>query len=204
MMKHQKNHQFGQLHYGSFMPRATEEVLGILVISGIVPLPTLLPVAITDHRVKSDNTTSNGTFSDLGKLSMGHVKAYKHIFDLRAMALMCPVVKPEQFVVLVRDIPPTPDGNPEGTRPMNRTRFLGLVGKKVDNTHLRKLLPFLKVVVDKKIVSTVPEAYLPQIALIVFLALLPKLLLFLSKAGGIPSESQVVRTHQANTSISRF
>ncbi|GMH01455.1 hypothetical protein Nepgr_003294 [Nepenthes gracilis] len=366
----------------------TATVLGILVVSGIVLLPTLLPVAITDHTVKLDNTTSNGTFSDLDKLSMGHVKAnssrlwafliavywvslvtyyilwkaYKHVSDLRAVALMSPVVKPEQFAILVRDIPPIPDGetrkeqvdsyfqsiypdkfyrsmlvtnnkevnkiwkelegyrkklvraeavyaksktvgNPEGTRPTNRTGFLGLVGEKVDSieycnekidklvpkleseqkvtlrekqqcsalvfftsrvtaasaaqsqharivdtwtvmespephqliwsnlslgfygretrkyvvyfvvaltilfymipigfisalttlANLRKLLPFLKVVVDKKVVSTVLEAYLPQIALIVFLALLPKLLLFLSKAEGIPSESHAVR-----------
>ena len=37
------------------------------------------------------------------------------------------------------------------------------------------------------------QAYLPQIALLVFLALLPKLLLALSKAEGLPSQSQVVR-----------
>ncbi|GMH23748.1 hypothetical protein Nepgr_025591 [Nepenthes gracilis] len=135
-MIRKKHHQFGQLHYGSFMPRAIEEVLGILVVSGIVLLPTLVPVAITDHRVKLDNTTSNGTFSDLDMLSMEHVKtnslrlwaffiavywislvkyymlwkAYKHISDLRAMALVSPVVKTEQFAVLVRDIPPISDG----------------------------------------------------------------------------------------------
>ncbi|GMH24734.1 hypothetical protein Nepgr_026577 [Nepenthes gracilis] len=91
-----------------FRATATEEVLGILVVSSIVLLPTLLLVAIIDHRVKSDNSTSNGTFSDLGKLSMGH--AYKHVSDLRVMALMSLVVKPEQFVVLVRGIPPTPNG----------------------------------------------------------------------------------------------
>ncbi|GMH24882.1 hypothetical protein Nepgr_026725 [Nepenthes gracilis] len=90
-----------------FRATATEEVLGILVASSIVLLPTLLPVAITDHRVKSDNSASNGTFSDLGKLSMGY--AYKHVSDLRAVALMSLVVKPEQFAVLVKDIPPTPD-----------------------------------------------------------------------------------------------
>ncbi|PHT89890.1 CSC1-like protein ERD4 [Capsicum annuum] len=42
-------------------------------------------------------------------------------------------------------------------------------------------------------IKTVLEAYLPQLALIIFLALLPKFLLFLSKAEGIPSESHVVR-----------
>lgn len=37
------------------------------------------------------------------------------------------------------------------------------------------------------------QAYLPQIALLVFLALLPKLLLAFSKAEGLPSQSQIVR-----------
>jgi hypothetical protein len=42
-------------------------------------------------------------------------------------------------------------------------------------------------------VKTVLEAYLPQIALIVFLELLPKLLLALSKAEGIPSVGHAER-----------
>ncbi|KAM0852204.1 hypothetical protein ACQ4PT_051918 [Festuca glaucescens] len=46
---------------------------------------------------------------------------------------------------------------------------------------LRQKLPFLKVVVDQPIVKTVLQAYLPQLALIVFLALLPALLVFVSK-----------------------
>lgn len=37
------------------------------------------------------------------------------------------------------------------------------------------------------------QAFLPQLALIVFLALLPKLLLALSKAEGIPSKSHIAR-----------
>ncbi|GAB4829395.1 CSC1-like protein erd4 [Ancistrocladus abbreviatus] len=363
-------------------------VLGILVVAGIVLLPALLPVAITDTGVKASNTTSNGTFSELDKLSMGHVeeksprlwayvvgvywlslvtyyllwKAYKHVSDLRAAALMSPDPKPEQFAVLVRDIPPVPGGqtrkeqvdsyfqsiyqeryyrsmvvtnskevnkiweeleeyrkkltraeavyaksktvgSPEGTRPTNRIGFLGLIGKKVDTIeycnekinelvpkleaeqkvtlrekqqssalvfftsrvtaasasqclharmvdtwtvmdapeprqliwsnlslkiydremrqyvvyvivaltilfymipiglisafttleNLKKLMPFLKPVLRIKVLTTVLEAYLPQIALIVFLALLPKLLLFLSKAEGIPSESHAER-----------
>ncbi|MBD4019423.1 hypothetical protein GUI04_10450, partial [Xanthomonas citri pv. citri] len=44
-----------------------------------------------------------------------------------------------------------------------------------------------------KTIRTVLGAYLPQIALLVFLALLPKFLLFLSKAEGIPSVSHVER-----------
>ncbi|XP_020183205.1 CSC1-like protein ERD4 isoform X1 [Aegilops tauschii subsp. strangulata] len=58
---------------------------------------------------------------------------------------------------------------------------------------LREKLPFLKVVVDQPFVKTVLQAYLPQIALIVFLAVLPTLLVSLSKSEGIPSQSHVVR-----------
>ena len=38
-------------------------------------------------------------------------KAYKHVSDLRANALKSPEVKPEQFAILVRDIPLAPDGH---------------------------------------------------------------------------------------------
>ena len=37
-------------------------------------------------------------------------KAYVHVSNLRATALMSPDVKTEQFAVLVRDLPPVPDG----------------------------------------------------------------------------------------------
>ncbi|XP_021293879.1 CSC1-like protein ERD4 isoform X1 [Herrania umbratica] len=364
-------------------------VLGILVLSGIVLLPALLPVAATDDGVKKNSkTTSNGTFSDLDKLSMANIeeksprlwafliatywisvvtyflswKAYKHVSALRANALMSPEVKPEQFAVLVRDLPDVTQGqtrkeqvdsyfkslyaetfyrsmvvtnNKEvdkiwgelegykkklahaeaiyaesqkkgssaGTRPTNKTGFLGLCGKKVDSieyctekineltqkleaeqkvtlrekqqrsalvfftsrvtaasaaqslhaqmvdrwtvteapeprqlvwsnlrikfferiirqyivyivvfltivfymipigfisalttlANLKKYLPFLKPIVKQDAIKTVLEAYLPQLALIIFLALLPKLLLFLSKTEGIPSGSHVVR-----------
>ncbi|XVF40062.1 hypothetical protein PTKIN_Ptkin01aG0082200 [Pterospermum kingtungense] len=364
-------------------------VLGILVLSGIVLLPVLLPIAATDDGVrKNTKTTSNGTFNDLDKLSMANIeeqsprlwaflgstywvsvvsyillwKAYKHASALRAKALMSPDVKPDQFAVLVRDLPNVtqgqtrkeqvdsyfksiyPDtfyrsmvvtknkevdkiwgelegykkklaraeavytasmerGNSEGTRPTNRTGFLGLCGKKVDSIeyynekikevtrklqaeqkvtlrekqlgaalvfftsrvsaalaaqslhaqmvdrwtvteapeprqliwsnltikfferitrqyivyvivlltvvffmipigvisafttleNLRRFLPFLKPIVDLEAIKTVLEAYLPQLALIIFLALLPKFLLFLSKAEGIPTESHAVR-----------
>lgn len=364
--------------------------LGILVLSGIVLLLVLLPVAATDDNLKlsANSSTSNGTFNDLDKLSMGNVKAnserlwafliatywvsfvtyylswkaYKHVSGLRAAALKSPDVKVEQFAVLVRDIPAVPEGktrkeqvdsyfkgiypdtfyrsmvvtdikqvtkiwvelegykkklaraeavyeqskttgSPEGKRPMNRTGFLGIVGKKVDsieyyNEKINELIPkleaeqkvtlrekqqasalvfftsrvtaaaagqslhdqmvdswtvidapeprqiiwknllikfysreirqyvvyiivaltilfymipiglisavttlknlvkylsFLKPIVDIVAVKTVLEAYLPQLALIIFLALLPKLLLYLSKAEGIPSVSHAVR-----------
>ena len=59
--------------------------------------------------------------------------------------------------------------------------------------NLRKLLPFLKSVVDKKALKSILEAYLPQLALLVFLAFLPTILMILSKAEGIPSEGHAVR-----------
>lgn len=362
-------------------------VLGILVISGILLLPVLLPLAATDHPTKAA-TTSNGTFHELDKLSMGNVKengprlwafllaiywvsfvtyymlwkAYTHVSGLRAAALMTPEVKCEQFAVLVRDIPPPLEGetrkeqvdsyfstiypesffrsmvvtdnkqvnkiwkelegyrkklaraeaiyaksktttNPEGKRPSNKTGLLGLIGKSVDTIeycnekinelipkleseqkvtlrekqqasalvfftsrmtaafasqslharmvdtwtvtgapeprqliwknlpikffqrearekvvyiivaltivffmvpitfisafttleNLRKFLPFLKSIVDQQAIKTVLEAYLPQLALLLFLAFLPTFLLFLSKFEGIPSESHAIR-----------
>ncbi|TYH13870.1 hypothetical protein ES288_A06G174100v1 [Gossypium darwinii] len=352
-------------------------VLGILVLSGVVLLLK-----------NAKSTTSKGTFNDLDKLSMANIeersprlwafliavywvslvtyvlswKAYKHVSALRANALMSPEVKPEQFAVLVRDLPDVtpgqtskeqvdsyfksiyPDtfyrslvltnnrkvdkiwaelegyrkklarteaiyeesrrkGNSEGKRPTNKTGFLGLCGKQVDSIeyynekikkmtqkleaeqkvtlrekqlgaalvfftdrvtaalaaqslhaqmvdkwtvtdapeprqliwtnltikffvrivrqymvyvlvfltivfymipigfisaittleNLRKLLPFLKPIVDQVQIKTVLEAYLPQLALIIFLALLPMFLLFLSKIEGIPSGSHVIR-----------
>ena len=55
-------------------------MLGIFVLSGLVLLPVLLPVAATDVGVKIAKTTSNGTFSDLDKLSMGNVKVFHTTF----------------------------------------------------------------------------------------------------------------------------
>lgn len=70
---------------------------------------------------------------------------------------------------------------------------IGFVSALTTLDNLKKILPFLKPVINIDAVKTVLEAYLPQIALIVFLALLPKLLLFLSKTEGIPSESHAIR-----------
>ncbi|KAM7524869.1 hypothetical protein LguiA_014771 [Lonicera macranthoides] len=364
-------------------------VLGILVVASLLLLPVLLPVAGTDTiDITKNTTTSNGTFSHLDNISMGHVrlssprlwafaiatywvsfvayfllwKAYKHVSDLRAEALMSAEVKAEQFAVLVRDIPPAPKGqtrkeqvdtffssiypdtfyrsmvvtdnkeankiwleieghkkkleraeaiyalskktaSPEGRRPTHKTGLLGLIGKKVDSIeyyndkiteltpkleaeqkvtlrekhqasaiifftsrviaasaaqnlqarmadtwttmdapeprqliwsnlsknfyerqirrsvvyvivfltiifymipiglisafttleNLRKLLPFLKPIIDQEAIKTVLQAYLPQLALIVFLALLPTFLLYLSKAEGNPSKSHAIR-----------
>ncbi|KAJ6754128.1 putative MEMBRANE PROTEIN DUF221-RELATED [Salix purpurea] len=325
--------------------------LGILVLSGLILLPVLLPVAATDDNVKAQKTNgSNQTFSEIDNLLMGNVKdesprlwaflfatywvslvtyfllwkAYVHVSVLRANALMAPGLKPEQFAVLVRDIPPAPEGQtrkeqvdsyfksiyPEtyyrslvvtnnrevnkiyeklegykkklahaeavydeskktgkskGLRPTTKIGTLGLVGRKVDsiehyNEKIKELIPkleaeqkatlrekqqacafafftnrvaaasaaqslhaqmvdtwtvmeapeprqviwsnlkikyFQRIIrhqfVDITAVKTVLEAYLPQIALIVFLALLPKLLLALSKAEGIPSVGHAVR-----------
>jgi hypothetical protein len=362
-------------------------VFGILLISGIVLVPLLLAVHVTEKMPRIVDSTGKNAFDDLDKLSMAHLKehgsrlfvsaatcywvsivtyyllwkAYKHASELRAEALMSPGIRAEQFAVLVRDIPSSPEGystkqqvdsffraiypetyykslvvtdikavnkiyeeledckkkvaraeiiygnskevNPEGVRPTHRTGLLGLIGKKVDsieyynkkitdltpeleaaqkvtlkdkqqrsalvfftnrvtaaaagqsaharmidtwtvidapeprqllwnNLHkifyereirqyvvyfivflticfymipiglisafttlpnLRKLLPFLKPILDITSVRTVLGAYLPQIALIVFLALLPKFLLFLSKAEGISSQSHAER-----------
>ncbi|OMO65813.1 hypothetical protein COLO4_31003 [Corchorus olitorius] len=113
-------------------------VLGILVLSGVILLPVLLPVAATDDAIRkhSGQTTSNGTFSDFDKLSMANIekgslrlwafvactywvsivayillwKAYKHVSAMRANALMSPEVKSEQFAVLVRDLPDVTPG----------------------------------------------------------------------------------------------
>ncbi|KAK8551387.1 hypothetical protein V6N13_119857 [Hibiscus sabdariffa] len=113
-------------------------VLGILFLSGIVLLPVLLPIAATDDGVKKNvhSTTSNGSFSELDKLSMANIqeksprlwafliatywvsvvtyfltwKAYKHVSALRATALRSDEVKPEQFAVLVRDFPDVTPG----------------------------------------------------------------------------------------------
>ncbi|KAI4297304.1 hypothetical protein L6164_037198 [Bauhinia variegata] len=192
-------------------------VLGILVLSGIILLP-VLPVAITDNVVNSKKTVSKGTFNELDHLSMGNIKeknprlwafliatywvsffslillwkGYKHVSVLLAEALKSPEIKPEQFAIVVRDIPKVSEGQtkkdhvdsyfrtiypetfyrsmivtnnkavnkiweelegyrkklarakvifeaskktakPEGTRPTNKTGFLGLIGKKVDS-----------------------------------------------------------------------
>lgn len=362
-------------------------VFSILVICGIILLPVLLPIAVTGGAGKK-LTTSEGTFNELDQLSMGNItaksvrlwaffiacyfvslvslfllwKAYKHVSWLRTEAFKSIDVKPEQFAIVVRDIPPVLDGQtrkeqvdsyfkaiypetfyrsmiitdnkkvnkiweelegykkklaraevvyagskttakPEGTRPTNKTGCLGLIGKKVDSIEycnekinelvakleseqkvtlrekqqnaaivffsnrviaasaaqslhaqvvdhwsvfgapepcqllwpnlkikyfqrelrqylvyfivtlaiffymvpitfvsafttlksLEKLLPFIKPIVKIITLKTVLEAYLPQLALIIFLAMLPKLLMFLSKLEGIPTESHAAR-----------
>ncbi|ONK65174.1 uncharacterized protein A4U43_C07F34450 [Asparagus officinalis] len=373
-------------------------VLAILVFSGLILLPILLPLAGTDHGLQQannnsssnddDNNNNHGNFTRLDKLAMGNIqegsprlwafllgtywvsfvtfsvlwRAYKHASDLRATAKALPEAKPEDFAILVRDIPNPPKDQtrkeqvdnyfralhpdtfyksivvtnnkeadkiweelegykkklaraevlfsesktarkPEGTRPTNRIGFLGLIGKKVETIeycnekisellpkleaeqertlgqkqqnaafvffnsrqaailaaqtlhsqivdtwtiteapeprqvlwpnlsrkfyerkirqyivygtvfltivfymipiglisavttldNLRKSIPFLKVIVDNSAIKTVLQAYLPQLALILFLAFLPSFLMVLSKAEGIPSVSHAIR-----------
>lgn len=49
-------------------------VVGILVLASLVLLPLLLPVAASDPGVNGSGSTSNGTFNELDRLSMGHVQ----------------------------------------------------------------------------------------------------------------------------------
>lgn len=70
---------------------------------------------------------------------------------------------------------------------------IGFISAFTTLANLKKLLPFLKPIVNIGSIRTVLEAFLPQIALLVFLALLPKFLLLLSKEEGIPSESHAQR-----------
>lgn len=365
-------------------------VLGILVFSGVLLLPSLLPIAGTDDALKlsNRNNKTGSNYSELETLAMGNVqrkskrlwafmlavywvsivtyyilwKSYKHVSNLRATAKSSAEPRPEDFTILVRDVPSRPSdqsikdrvdsyfrrlhpdtfyrsmvvtdqkeankiynslegykkklahaeavfaeskaaGKPEGARPTMRTGFLGLVGSKVDTINhcnekikelvpkldaeqkislqdkqqraaliffnsrvaaataaqtihaqmidtwtvleapdpraviwpnlsmrlymrkirqaivytvvfltvvfymipiafisafttlpqLVKLAPFLKKVVEQPEIRTILQAYLPQIILLVFLALLPALLMFLSKSEGIASESHAMR-----------
>lgn len=70
---------------------------------------------------------------------------------------------------------------------------IGVISAFTTLGNLVKLLPFIKPIVEKRVIRTVLEAYLPQLALIIFLAMLPKFLLFLSKLEGLPSESHAIR-----------
>jgi len=63
--------------------------------------------------------------------------------------------------------------------------------------NLEKLLPFVRSVQKIPVLSDVISAYLPQLALLLFLALLPKIMLLLSQQEGFASQSQVVRSASA-------
>lgn len=52
-----------------------DAVLGIFLLSSLLLLPVLLPVAATSKIIMDSNdTTSVGAFDDLDKFSMGHVQ----------------------------------------------------------------------------------------------------------------------------------
>eukprot|EP00246_Nothoceros_aenigmaticus_P015537 TRINITY_DN651_c0_g1_i1.p1 TRINITY_DN651_c0_g1~~TRINITY_DN651_c0_g1_i1.p1 ORF type:complete len:746 (-),score=124.95 TRINITY_DN651_c0_g1_i1:589-2826(-) len=70
---------------------------------------------------------------------------------------------------------------------------IGIISALTTLENLQKTAPFIKPIVKIGVLKSVLEAYLPQLALIIFLALLPKLLLFLSKMEGIVAQSQIVR-----------
>lgn len=70
---------------------------------------------------------------------------------------------------------------------------IGFVSAFTTLENLQKILPFVKSIVKIGALKSILEAYLPQIALIVFLALLPKFLLFLSKLEGIVAKSHLER-----------
>ncbi|KAA8514884.1 hypothetical protein F0562_018063 [Nyssa sinensis] len=70
---------------------------------------------------------------------------------------------------------------------------IGFVSAFTTLEQLEKVLPFLKGISHPGAIRTALEAYLPQIVLIIFMSLLPKLLFFLSKAEGIPSESLAIK-----------
>ncbi|ONK67325.1 uncharacterized protein A4U43_C06F18980 [Asparagus officinalis] len=273
-------------------------VLAILVLSGLILLPVLLPLAGTDHGLLQavKNADTSGNFTRIDKLAMGNIQAdkiWEEVEGYKKKLARAEVVFAESKTA----------SKPEGTRPTNRTGFLGLIGEKVDTINycnekidelilkleteqkktlrekqqnaaliffskreaavsaaqtlhsqlvdtwvvteapeprqvlwanlskkfyerqirqflvygivfltvvfymipiafisaittldnLRKAAPFLKVIVDRPAIKAILQAYLPQLALILFLALLPKFLMMLSKAEGLPSESQVQR-----------
>ncbi|KAK9088455.1 hypothetical protein Scep_027537 [Stephania cephalantha] len=70
---------------------------------------------------------------------------------------------------------------------------IGFISGLTTLANLMRILPFLKPVLKIVVVRTVLEAYLPQIALIIFLALLPMFLMLLTKFEGISTESHAVR-----------
>eukprot|EP00271_Cylindrocystis_brebissonii_P008390 TRINITY_DN22607_c0_g1_i1.p1 TRINITY_DN22607_c0_g1~~TRINITY_DN22607_c0_g1_i1.p1 ORF type:complete len:739 (-),score=125.16 TRINITY_DN22607_c0_g1_i1:392-2608(-) len=59
--------------------------------------------------------------------------------------------------------------------------------------NLEKTLPFLTDILNNPTIATILEAYLPQLALITFLAVLPYILYFLSCLEALPSQSSIER-----------
>ncbi|KAG0605251.1 hypothetical protein M758_9G043300 [Ceratodon purpureus] len=70
---------------------------------------------------------------------------------------------------------------------------IALISSLTTLDNLVKILPFLKIIVNYPPINTVLQAFLPQLALIVFMSLLPSLLMAFSRMEGIPSKSHLVR-----------
>ncbi|KAH7427494.1 hypothetical protein KP509_10G046800 [Ceratopteris richardii] len=70
---------------------------------------------------------------------------------------------------------------------------IALISALISLENLEKRLKFLKPITQQPEIRTVLQAFLPQIALIVFLALLPMMLLKLSQFEGIPARSHITR-----------
>lgn len=63
--------------------------------------------------------------------------------------------------------------------------------------NLEELLPFIRSITRISVLGNIIQAYLPQLALILFLALLPHILILLSRLEGFPAQSQIVRSASA-------
>ncbi|KAL5999430.1 CSC1-like protein erd4 [Asimina triloba] len=64
------------------------------------------------------------------------MKAYKHCSDLRATAQMAPGLKPEQYTVLVRDIPSPPPGQAQKDQAIKTWEELEGYKKKLERAEL--------------------------------------------------------------------
>ncbi|GJN24505.1 hypothetical protein PR202_gb12249 [Eleusine coracana subsp. coracana] len=212
-------------------------VLAILVLSGMVLLPVLLPIAGTDHALElsANKNKSAQNFSQIEILALGNVQELVPELEAEQKATLREKQQPAALVFFnsrsaaasasqtlhaqvfdkwtVMEAPEPRDIIwPNLSRKIYERQIrqvvvyfivflivlfytipLGIIAAVTTLEKLREKLPFLKVVVDQPAIKTVLQAYLPQLALIVFLALLPSLLLFLSKSEGIPSHSHAVR-----------
>lgn len=63
--------------------------------------------------------------------------------------------------------------------------------------NLQDLLPFVEAIFKIAVLRNIVQAYLPQLALLAFLAVLPSILLALSRMEGFPAQSQIVRAASA-------
>ena len=70
---------------------------------------------------------------------------------------------------------------------------IGFISAIISLNNLVNKLPFLKPIVDIPAVNAILQAFLPQLVLVIFLFLLPRLLLKLSTLEGIPAQSHIDR-----------